>query len=54
MPRWFDQCVQERHCAGLILIPGKVPIRDVIEDILLIWHLTEAEDWENRLDWLPL
>jgi Domain of unknown function (DUF5615) len=54
MPRWFDQCVEERRCAGLILVPETVPIRDVIEDLLLIWHLTEAEGWANRLEWLPL
>jgi hypothetical protein len=53
MPRWFDQCVAERNCAGLILVPDKVP-RDAIEDLLLIWHLTEAEEWVNRMEWLPL
>jgi hypothetical protein len=21
MPHWFDQCVEERRCAGLILVP---------------------------------
>jgi hypothetical protein len=54
MPRWFDQCVEERSCAGLILVPERLPIRDVIEDLLLIWRLTEAEEWTNRLEWLPL
>jgi hypothetical protein len=54
MPRWFDQCVEERSCTGLILVPGKVPIREAIDDLLLIWHLTEAEEWRNRLEWLPL
>jgi hypothetical protein len=54
MPRWFDQHVAERSCAGLILVPERVPIRDVIDDLLLIWHLTEAEEWIDRLDWLPL
>jgi hypothetical protein len=54
MPRWFDQCVQERSCAGLILVPDGLPIRDVIEDLLLIWHATEAEEWVNRMEWLPL
>lgn len=29
MPRWFDQCVERRRCAGLILVPDKLPIRDV-------------------------
>ena len=54
MPRWFDRCVAERRCAGLILVPERVPIRDVIEDLHLIWHLTEAEEWVNRMEWLPL
>ena len=34
MPRWFDQCVEERRCAGLILVPERLPIRDVIGDLL--------------------
>jgi hypothetical protein len=54
MPHWFDQCVEERSCAGLILVPDKVRIRDVIEDLLLVWQLTEAEEWVNRIEWLPL
>ena len=54
MPLWFDQCVGERRCAGLVLVPDKVLIRDAIEDLLLIWHLTEAEEWVNRMEWLPL
>ncbi|HWE49259.1 MAG TPA: hypothetical protein VG273_05700 [Bryobacteraceae bacterium] len=54
MPRWFDQCVEERSCAGLILVPETVMIRDVIEDLQLIWHLTEAGEWVNRIEWLPL
>ena len=54
VPRWFDQRVEERSCAGLILVTDRIPIRDVIEDLLMIWHLTEAEEWRNRLEWLPL
>ena len=54
VPHWFDQCVEERISAGLILVPEMVPIRDVIEDLQLIWHFTEAEEWVNRLAWLPL
>jgi hypothetical protein len=54
MPGWFEQCVEERRCAGLILVPDQLPIRDVIEDLLLIWHLTEVDEWVNRMEWLPL
>ena len=54
MPGWFRECVEERSCAGLILVPGKLPIRDAIEDLLLIWHVTEAEEWVNNMQRLPL
>jgi Domain of unknown function (DUF5615) len=54
MPHWYSQCVEGRRCAGLILVPGTVPIRDAIEDLLMIRHVTEAEEWTNRIEWLPL
>jgi hypothetical protein len=38
----------------LILVPDVAPIRDVIDDLLLIWRLTEADEWVNRIEWLPL
>lgn len=54
MPVWFQQCVEQRRCAGLILVPEKLSIRDAIEDLLLIWHATEAEEWINDMKRLPL
>ena len=54
MPHWFGQCVEGRSCAGLILVPEKVPMRDAIEDLLVIWHVSEAAEWMNRIEWLPL
>jgi hypothetical protein len=54
MPHWFNQCVEERSCGGLILVPEKTPILDTIEDLLVIWHATEAEERTNRIEWFPL
>lgn len=48
MPRWFQQCVEQRRCAGLVLVPDKLSIRDVIEELLLIWHVTEVEEWVKQ------
>jgi hypothetical protein len=33
MPEWFEQSVAMGHCAGLILAPDRLAIRDVIEDL---------------------
>ena len=54
MPGWFQQCVERSRCAGLILVPDKLSICEAVEDRLLIWHLTEAEEWINHMQRLPL
>ena len=38
----------------MILVPKKMPIRDAIEELLLIWQVSEAEEWINQMRRLPL
>jgi hypothetical protein len=52
MPRHFGEFAHESP--GLILIPTTLPIAQAIAEILLVWHLSEAEDWKNRFRRLPL
>jgi hypothetical protein len=40
--------------AGVFLIPQALDVGDAIEELLLVWLASEASDWENRLEWLPL
>lgn len=40
-----------KHSAGVFLVPQRLDIGTVIEELLLIWI---ASEWENRLVWLPL
>jgi hypothetical protein len=40
--------------AGVFLVPQSLDVRTAIEDLLLIWLLTEASEWTDRLEWLPL
>jgi hypothetical protein len=54
MPAHFRSYTQQQKCAGLILVPQRMPIRLAIEDLLLIWQASEAEEWINRMRWLPL
>ena len=39
---------------GLILLREAIPIISAIEEIVLIWSASEAEEWINRLVWIPL
>ena len=54
MPRHFGDFVSGNDCPGLILIPRSMPIAQAIEEILLIWQASEAEEWINLFRRLPL
>lgn len=47
LSRWKTQ-------RGVFLIPQSLDIGIAIEELLLIWLASEAFEWENRLEWLPL
>jgi hypothetical protein len=40
--------------SGVVVIPQKLPVRAAVEDLLLIWTVSEAEEWINRIQVLPL
>jgi hypothetical protein len=54
MPGHFREFIAKTACPGLILIPTSMPIGLAINEILLIWHLSEAAEWANLLRRLPL
>ncbi|MGO9256874.1 MAG: hypothetical protein ACLQU1_11300 [Bryobacteraceae bacterium] len=54
MPGWLPTFIQDQLRPGLILVPDKMAIRDAIEDLLLIWQVSEAEEWINQMRRLPL
>ena len=39
---------------GLFWLRPKARIRELAENIILIWETTEAEDWKDRIIWIPL
>ena len=54
MPRHVANFTATRTSAGVILISQHLPIMQAVEDLILIWEASEAEEWVNRLDSLPL
>jgi predicted nuclease of predicted toxin-antitoxin system len=41
-------------CSGIFLIPQSLDIGTAIEELLIIWLVSEAAEWNNRMEWLPL
>jgi hypothetical protein len=54
MSRHFATFIARQPSAGLIIAPQSIPIARAVEDLLLIHAATEAEEWANRLVYLPL
>lgn len=40
--------------AGLFLVRQTAPLGPVVESLLLIWSASEAEEWDGRVEFLPL
>ena len=40
--------------AGLLLVKQSDPVGRVIDDLILIWSTSEAEEWQNAVGFLPL
>lgn len=54
MPKHFAEFIVHTPSSGVIVIPQKLPIRAAVDDLLLIWTASDAEEWLNRIQVLPL
>ena len=55
MPGFAAQRIEAgQRMSGLIVVPDQMPIGPAIEDLLVIAECTESEEWENRIEYLPL
>jgi hypothetical protein len=54
MPRAFAEFTITGSSGGLLLISQSMPIGSVINGLLRIWEESTAEEWKNRIAWIPL
>jgi len=54
MPEHFSRFITTRNSSGLLLVPQRTPPELIVEEIILIWFASEAEEWVNRICYLPL
>ena len=38
---------------GLFWVRDRIPLGELSQELLLVWETTEAEEWINRLEWIP-
>lgn len=54
MPHHFGEFILSKTSPGVLIIPQKLPISQAVDDLVLIWAATEAEEWVNRIFVLPI
>ena len=54
MPAHFARFLDRARSPGVLLLREAIPISVAIEEIALIWTASEAEEWKDRLVWIPL
>ncbi|MCF4967594.1 DUF5615 family PIN-like protein [Nostoc sp. CMAA1605] len=54
MPSEFAEFIINHQSSGVIIVSRKIPIEIVIEELLLIWSVSSAEEWVDRIAKLPL
>jgi hypothetical protein len=54
MPEHFSQFIAGQTSSGLLIVPQHLPPSIAVEELLMIWAASEAEEWLNRITYLPL
>ncbi|KKD38723.1 MAG: DUF5615 family PIN-like protein [Limnoraphis robusta] len=54
MPSEFAEFMSKNLSSGVIIVSRKLSIELVIDELLLIWAVSSAEEWVNRIAKLPL
>jgi predicted nuclease of predicted toxin-antitoxin system len=54
MPKHFRDFVRSQPSPGVLIVPQHVPIREVADDLILLWTATEPAEWVDRIVFLPI
>jgi predicted nuclease of predicted toxin-antitoxin system len=54
MPSQFAEFIATRPSAGVLIVSKKMAFEVVIEELVLIWSVSSAEEWTNRIAKIPL
>jgi hypothetical protein len=50
---FFERLANGKESPGLFLFPQDCPLGEIIDELLMVWAASTAEEWRNRLEFLP-
>lgn len=54
MPKHFGEFIMTETSSGILIVSRKLSIAQAVEELILIWAASEADEWINRIYSLPL
>ena len=54
MPFHFADFISNNDSPGVVIVPQSLPIGLAIEELLILWETSEAEEWINQIGSIPL
>ncbi len=54
MPTHFGEFIRKMASPGVVVVPQSLAVGRVLEDLALMWTASAAEEWTNRIVYLPL
>jgi hypothetical protein len=54
MPDAFARFISKRRSYGVLIASRKTPVQIIIEELILIWSLSDDDEWIDRIAKLPL
>lgn len=50
----YERLKQGEDVSGLLMVPQTAPVAPIIEDLILIWSASQADEWRGQVQFLPL
>lgn len=54
MPVHFANFIATQTSPGVFILSQELPLSVAVEELLTIWEASEAEEWTNTIQFLPL
>jgi hypothetical protein len=54
MPGHFARFIVNHTSPGVIMVSQNLDVGTTIEELLLIWAVTDAEEWVNKIGFVPI
>ncbi len=50
---WIDHLRRGRQSPGIFILRERVPLREIIENLVLVAYASDPSDWLDRLEYFP-